>query len=146
MSDMSGNSLHYHYIVPGDDFTQAGAASSAVKQILKQLGLNPQTIRKMSISLYEGEINMVIHAGGGEIDVDIDDKKIVAVLTDYGPGIEDVDLAMQAGWSTASEQVRGLGFGAGMGLPNMKKYSDELIINTTVGAGTKVTIVVNIEN
>jgi len=143
---MSGNSLHYHYVVPGDDFTQAGMASSAVKQILKQLGLNPQTIRKMSISLYEGEINQVIHAGGGEIDVDIDDNKIVAVLTDYGPGIENVELAMQDGWSTATEQVRGLGFGAGMGLPNMKKYSDELIIDTEVGVGTKVTIVVNLES
>lgn len=141
---MSSNSLHYHYVVPGDDFTQAGKASSAVKQILKQLGFNPQTIRKMSISLYEGEINMVIHAGGGEIDVDIDDEKITAVLTDHGPGIEDVELAMQDGWSTASEQVRGLGFGAGMGLPNMKKYSDELKIDTEVGKGTTVTIVVKL--
>ncbi|NLH01279.1 MAG: anti-sigma regulatory factor [Clostridiales bacterium] len=141
---MSSNSLHYHYVVPGDDFTQAGKASSAVKQILKQLGFNPQTIRKMSISLYEGEINMVIHAGGGEIDVDIDDEKITAVLTDRGPGIEDVELAMQDGWSTASEQVRGLGFGAGMGLPNMKKYSDELKIDTEVGKGTTVTIVVKL--
>lgn len=141
---MSSNSLHYHYVVPGDDFTQAGKASSAVKQILKQLGFNPQTIRKMSISLYEGEINMVIHAGGGEIDVDIDDEKITAVLTDHGPGIENVELAMQDGWSTASEQVRGLGFGAGMGLPNMKKYSDELKIDTEVGKGTTVTIVVKL--
>lgn len=143
---MSGNSLHYHYEVPGDDFTQAGMASSAVKQILKQLGLNPQIIRKMSISLYEGEINMVIHAGGGEIEVNIDDKKIVAALTDHGPGIENVELAMKDGWSTASEQVRGLGFGAGMGLPNMKKYSDELIIDTKVGEGTTVTIVVYLES
>lgn len=141
---MSGSCLHYHYVVPGDDFTQAGMASSTVKQILKQLGLDPQIVRKMSISLYEGEINMVIHAGGGDIDVDIDDEKILAVLTDHGPGIEDVELAMQDGWSTASEQVRGLGFGAGMGLPNMKKYSDDLKIDTTVGRGTTVTIVVRI--
>lgn len=136
--------LHYHYVVPGDDFSQAGAASSAVKQILKQLGLSPQTVRKMSIALYEGEINMVIHAGGGEIDVDIDDEKIVAVLTDHGPGIENVELAMQDGWSTATEQVRGLGFGAGMGLPNMKKYADDLKIETEVGVGTTVTLTVNI--
>ena len=143
---MSVNSLHYHYDVPGDDFTQAGMASSAVKQTLKQLGLAPETVRKMSISLYEGEINMVIHAGGGQIDVDIDDEKIVAVLTDHGPGIENIELAMQEGWSTASEQVRGLGFGAGMGLPNMKKYSDELKIDSKLGVGTTVTVVVNIGN
>ena len=141
---MSGNSLHYHYVVPGDDFTRAGMASNAVKKILKQLGLDPETVRKLSISLFEGEINMVIHAGGGEIDVYIDDEKIVAVLIDHGPGIENIELAMQEGWSTASEQVRGLGFGAGMGLPNMKKYSDKLIIDSTVGVGTKVTLIVNI--
>ncbi len=141
---MSDNSLHYHYLVPGDDFTRAGIASSSVKKTLKQLGINPETVRKLSISLFEGEINMVIHAGGGEIDVWIDDEKIVAELADKGPGIENVELAMQEGWSTASEQVRGLGFGAGMGLPNMKKYSDELIIDSTVGVGTKVTLVVNV--
>lgn len=143
---MRVNSLHYHYVVPGDDFTRAGMASSAVKQTLKQLGLNPETVRKMAISLYEGEINMVIHAGGGEIDVDIDDEKIVAVLTDHGPGIENIELAMQEGWSTATEQVRGLGFGAGMGLPNMKKYSDDMKIDSKPGAGTSVTVVVNIVN
>ena len=142
---MSGNSLHYHYVVPGDDFTRAGMASNAVKKILKQLGLDPETVRKLSISLFEGEINMVIHAGGGEIDVYIDDEKIVAVLVDHGPGIGDIELAMKEGWSTASEQVRGLGFGAGMGLPNMKKYSDELNIDSTVGDGTTVTLRVNIE-
>jgi len=141
---MNQSGLHYHYVVPGDDFSQAGAASNAVKQILKQLGLDPQTVRKMSIALYEGEINMVIHAGGGEIDVDIDDEKITAVLTDHGPGIENVELAMQDGWSTATEQVRGLGFGAGMGLPNMKKYADGLKIDTEVGAGTTVTLTVNL--
>lgn len=143
---MSGNSLHYHYVVPGDDFTRAGMASNAVKKILKQLGLDPETVRKLSISLFEGEINMVIHAGGGEIDVYIDDEKIVAVLIDHGPGIENIELAMQEGWSTATEQVRGLGFGAGMGLPNMKKYSDELKIDSKVGTGTTVTLKVKIGN
>ena len=140
---MNGNSLHYHYVVPGDDFTRAGIASSAVKKTLKQLGLDSETVRKLSISLYEGEINMVIHADGGEIDVWIDDEKIVAELVDHGPGIANIELAMQEGYSTASEKVRGLGFGAGMGLPNMKKYCDELIIDTTVGVGTKVTLIVN---
>jgi len=141
---MTEGGLHYHYDVPGDDFSQAGAASGTVKRILKQLGLDPQVVRKMSIALYEGEINMVIHAGGGEIDVGIDDEKITAVLTDHGPGIADLSLAMQDGWSTASEQVRDLGFGAGMGLPNMKKYADLLDIQTEVGVGTAVTITVNI--
>jgi len=141
---MSVESLHYHYVVPGDDFTRAGIASSAVKKTLKQLGIDPETVRKLSISLYEGEINMVIHAGGGEIDVYIDDAQIVAVLVDKGPGIPDVALAMREGWSTASEQVRGLGFGAGMGLPNMKKYSDALEIDTEVGSGTTVTVTVYI--
>ena len=140
---MNEHGLHYHYVVPGDDFTRAGLASSAVKKTLKQLGTDPETVRKFSISLYEGEINMVIHAGGGEIDVWIDDGQIVAELVDKGPGIADIELAMQEGWSTASEQVRGLGFGAGMGLPNMKKYSDELVIDSTVGVGTKVTLKVN---
>ena len=111
---MSENTLHYHFVVSGDDFTQAGTASSAVKKTLKQLGFDPQIVRKMAISLYEGEINMVIHGGGGEIDVFIDAEQIAAVLTDHGPGIPDIDLAMQEGWSTASEQVRGLGFGEGM--------------------------------
>ena len=137
---MTENGLHYHYDIPGDDFTQAGTASSAVKKTLKKLGFDPEIVRKMSISLYEGEINMVIHGGGGEVAVDIDDDAIVAVLTDRGPGIPDIDLAMQEGWSTATEQVRGLGFGAGMGLPNMKKYADELHIDSAVGVGTKVTI------
>lgn len=141
---MTEGGLHYHYDVPGDDFSQAGTASSAVKQILKQLGLDPQVVRKMSIALYEGEINMVIHASGGEINVGIDDKKITAVLTDHGPGIADLSLAMRDGWSTASEQVRDLGFGAGMGLPNMKKYADLLDVQTEVGVGTVVTITVNI--
>lgn len=142
---MTGNSLRYHYIVPGDDFTQAGVASGAVKKILKQLGLKPETVRKMSIALYEAEINMVIHGGGGVIDVDIDDDRIVAIVSDQGPGIKDIDLAMQEGWSTASEQERNLGFGAGMGLPNMKKYSDELFIDSEVGVGTDVKITVHIE-
>ena len=120
------NSLHYTYHVPGDDFTRAGEASGAVKSALKKLGLSPEVIRKVAISMYEGEINMVIHAGGGEIDVDIFPHQVVMVLRDQGPGIPDVAKAMEEGWSTATEQVRNLGFGAGMGLPNMKKYSDEL--------------------
>ena len=132
------------YEVPGDDFARAGEASGHIKSMLKELGFAPAMIRRVAITTYEAEINMVIHAGGGVIDVDIDDEKITAVLTDHGPGIENVELAMQDGWSTATEQVRGLGFGAGMGLPNMKKYSDDLKIDTEVGVGTTVTITVNL--
>ncbi len=128
------------YEVPADDFTRAGEASSNVKSILKQMGVSPEIIRKVAIAMYEGEINMVIHAFGGTIEVTISPEEIEMVLKDQGPGIEDVELAMQAGYSTAPDNIRNLGFGAGMGLPNMKKYSDELIIDTTVGVGTTVTM------
>ena len=138
------NPLHFSYRVPGDDFTRAGEASGAIKSTLKKLGLPPDVIRKVAISMYEGEINMVIHAGGGDIDVDIYPDAVVMVLRDQGPGIPDVDKAMEEGWSTATEQVRNLGFGAGMGLPNMKKYSDEMQIDSTVGVGTTVTMKVKL--
>ena len=126
------------YTVPGDDFTRAGEASGGVKKTLKQLGFPAEVIRKVAIALYEGEINMVIHAGGGWITVEILPEKIDMILEDHGPGIEDIGLAMRAGYSTAPDQVRDLGFGAGMGLPNMEKYSDDFEIESTVGAGTKV--------
>ena len=136
--------LTLRYEVPGDDFTRAGEASSDVKRKLKQLGYNPEAIRKVAIAMYEGEINMVIHAQGGEITVSITPEKIVMVLADVGPGIPDVELAMRAGYSTAPDAIRSLGFGAGMGLPNMKKYTDEMNIDTTVGVGTTITMVVNL--
>ena len=132
------NTLTLRYEVPGDDFTRAGEASSDVKRKLKQLGYNPEAIRKVAIAMYEGEINMVIHAGGGEAVVDVDPKQVQIVLRDHGPGIPDVEKAMQEGWSTAPDNVRNLGFGAGMGLPNMKKYTDELRIDTKVGEGTSL--------
>ena len=134
--------LTLHYEVPGDDFTRAGEASSDVKRKLKQLGYNPEAIRKVAIAMYEGEINMVIHAGGGEAIVDIDPRQVHVVLRDHGPGIPDVEKAMQEGWSTAPDNVRNLGFGAGMGLPNIKKYTDEFRIDTTVGEGTTLTMTV----
>ena len=137
--------IRLHYDVPGDDFTRAGEASSAVKRKLKQLGFQPDVIRRVAIAMYEGEINMVIHAGGGEADVEILPGRVTAVLTDHGPGIPDVEQAMQEGWSTAPDNVRNLGFGAGMGLPNMKKYSDEFDIQSTVGVGTTVKMLVNID-
>lgn len=132
------------YEVSPDDFTRAGEASSDVKSKLKQMGVPPDAVRKVAIAMYEGEINMVIHARGGEITVTITPEKITMVLADVGPGIPDVELAMKAGYSTAPDEIRSLGFGAGMGLPNMKKYTDEMNIDTTVGVGTTITMVVKL--
>ena len=127
-----------NYTVPGDDFTRAGEASGDLKRKMKKLGFPSDVIRKVSIALYEGEINMVIHAYGGEITAEISSSEIDLTLADTGPGIPDIEKAMQDGFSTATEQVRNLGFGAGMGLPNMKKYSDEVHIESEVGVGTTV--------
>ncbi|NLK27399.1 MAG: anti-sigma regulatory factor [Clostridiales bacterium] len=133
-----------HYQVPADDFTRAGEASSSVKSKLKMMGVKPEIIRKVAIAMYEGEINMVIHASGGTIDVTVSQEEITIVLKDQGPGIEDIDQAMRAGFSTAPDNIRALGFGAGMGLPNMKKYTDELIIDSEIGKGTTVTMKVKL--
>ena len=136
--------IKLRYTVSPEDFTRAGEASSDVKGKLKKMGVSPEAVRKVAISMYEGEINMVIHAKGGTIDVEITPDEIIMVLCDVGPGIKDIDQAMQAGYSTAPDNVRSLGFGAGMGLPNMKKYSDEMDIETTLGVGTTVTMKVHI--
>ncbi|MCH5191755.1 MAG: ATP-binding protein [Oscillospiraceae bacterium] len=130
------SNLTLHFNVSGDDFTRAGEASGAVKKTLKDLGFSHEIVRNVVIALYEAEINLVIHAGGGEIDVEIAPDCISMVLTDHGPGIPDVALAMKEGYSTAPDNVRALGFGAGMGLPNIKKYTDEMIIDSKVGEGT----------
>ena len=132
--------LSFRFEVDGEDFTSAGNASVQVKKILRQLGIDSETIRRVSIAMYEGEINMVIHAGGGIAEVFVCDGHITIVLDDRGPGIKDVEMAMQEGYSTASDTVRSLGFGAGMGLPNMKRYTDDMIIESTVGVGTKITM------
>ena len=116
------------YTVSPDDFSRAGEASSDVKNKLKMLGISPKAIRKVSIALYEGEINMVIHARGGEITVEVSPEQIRMVLDDVGPGIPDIEMAMKEGYSTAPDEIRSLGFGAGMGLPNMKKYTDDMDI------------------
>jgi serine/threonine-protein kinase RsbT len=137
-------SIKYHYTVDGEDFTRAGEASSDLKRKLKQMHISPEIIRRVSIALYEGEINMVIHANGGTIDVEIDPEKIDMLLKDTGPGIEDVDKAMQEGYTTATSQIMSLGFGAGMGLPNMKKSSDTMSIDTKAGVGTTVHMTVNL--
>ncbi len=136
--------LSFRFTVDGDDFTSAGQASVQVKKNLRQLGLDPETIRRVSIAMYEGEINMVIHAGGGVAEVRVEENYIEIVLEDHGPGIRDIEQAMQAGFSTAPDKIRSLGFGAGMGLPNMKRYTDYMDIESTIGVGTRVTMRVNI--
>lgn len=138
------DAVRFHFDVDGADFSSAGEASVVVKKKLRQLGYPPDIIRKVSIAMYEGEINMVIHANGGSADVEVYDEEIVIILSDRGPGIPDVELAMQEGYSTARENIRVLGFGAGMGLPNMKKYTDEMTIDTVVGQGTTITMKVKL--
>lgn len=139
---MAGLKLTYDIPSAEDDFTRAGEASGSVKKKLRQIGYSPEAIRKVSIAMYEGEINVAIHAGGGEAQVEISSDCVTMKLIDHGPGIPDVEKAMQEGWSTAPEAVRNLGFGAGMGLPNMKKYTDSMDIETEVGKGTTITMVV----
>ncbi|MBO5295733.1 MAG: ATP-binding protein [Clostridia bacterium] len=136
--------VKFHFVVDGDDFTSAGQASVQIKKNLRQLGISPETIRKVSIAMYEGEINMVIHAGGGEADVLIYEDRIEILLTDNGPGIANIDLAMQEGFSTAPDNIRSLGFGAGMGLPNMKRYTDSMQIDSALGKGTRILMTVNL--
>ncbi len=138
MSDIKLN-----YKVPHDDFTRAGEASADLKSRLKMLGVPSTAVRKVAIALYEGEINLAIHAKHGQIDVVVDENDVHMTLTDKGPGIPDIELAMSEGYSTATEEVRSLGFGAGMGLPNMKKYADEFNIESTVGVGTTVKMTVH---
>ena len=134
--------LTYH--VEGDDLAQAGEASSKMKMTLRRLGLSPDVIRKASICMYEGEINMVIHANGGEVTVEVGLDEIQITLTDTGPGIPNIEQAMEEGFSTADDVARDLGFGAGMGLPNMKRYSDEMTVESTVGVGTVVRMKISV--
>lgn len=127
-----------HYKVDATQLTLAGEASSDLKKLLMQLGFQNTFIRRVAIAMYEAEINMVIHANGGDIHVDITSEKVRIQLMDEGPGIPDINLAMQEGYTTASNTAREMGFGAGMGLPNMKRYSDELDIHSELGKGTEV--------
>ena len=135
--------LVFHFDIDGSDFTSAGQASVQVKKNLRQLGIDPETIRRVSIAMYEGEINMVIHAKGGEAQVVVTDECIEIILKDQGPGIANIEQAMQEGFSTAPDNIRSLGFGAGMGLPNMKRYTDYMHIDSVVGEGTTITMRVN---
>ena len=138
----ASESIKLRYDVNGEDFVTCGQASEDVKRTLKGIGIPADTIRRVSIAMYEGEINMVIHGGGGVAQVEIFDSEIKIVLADTGKGIADIDTAMQEGFSTATDDIRELGFGAGMGLPNMKKYSDEFRIDSKVGEGTTVTMTI----
>lgn len=131
-------SLIFRFDVLGGDFTSAGQASVQMKKNLRQLGFDSEIIRRVSIAMYEGEINMVIHAGGGIAEVVVSEEYIEIILEDTGPGIKDIEQAMQAGYSTASEKIRSLGFGAGMGLPNMKKNTDSMQITSNIGVGTRI--------
>ena len=141
---MSTEAIKLHFDVAGDDFTRAGEASGSVKRTMKKLGIPADAIRKVAIAMYEGEINMVIHANGGVADVEITPEAVLMTLTDQGPGIPDIEQAMQEGFSTAPESVRNLGFGAGMGLPNMRKYTDDMTVESEVGKGTTVRMRVNL--
>ena len=136
--------LIFKFNVDGDDFTSAGAASVQIKKNLRQLGIPADIIRRVSIAMYEGEINMVIHAGGGSADVLVYEDRIEISLDDHGPGIADVERAMQEGFSTAPDNIRSLGFGAGMGLPNMKRYTDSMKIDTELGVGTHILMTVKL--
>lgn len=127
--------------IQGGDFTRAGHPSSEVKKVLKQLDIDGKTIKNIVIALYEAEVNVVAHAWHGTITVEIEENKITVLVSDEGPGIPDIDLAMQPGFSTASKKVREMGFGAGMGLPNIKKNTDEMLIETEVGKGTTLKMV-----
>ena len=139
------DTLTFRFDVDGSDFTSAGQASVQVKKNLRQLGIPHDVIKRVSIAMYEGEINMVIHAGGGVAEVRVTESYIEIILSDNGPGIKDIEQAMQEGYSTAPEQIRSLGFGAGMGLPNMKRYSDSMEIKSEIGVGTTIIMKVNIQ-
>ncbi len=128
--------MQFKYDLEGGNFSRAGHASSEVKKILKQLNVDARIIKRIVVALYEGEVNVVAHAHKGVVMVDIDEKRIYIRIEDEGPGIPDINLAMQEGFSTASASVREMGFGAGMGLPNIKKNTDQLNIESEVGKGT----------
>ena len=136
--------LVFKFDVDGDDFTSAGQASVQIKKNLRELGISPEIIRRVSIAMYEGEINMVIHAGGGVATVTVCEDYVEITLEDEGPGIEDIEKAMHEGYSTAPDEIRSLGFGAGMGLPNMKRHTDSIDIESTLGVGTKIVMRVNL--
>lgn len=136
--------VNFHFDIDGENFTSAGEASVRIKKLLREMGFSPEVIRRVSVAMYEGEINMVIHADGGTADVNVFCDKIEVILADKGPGIANIELAMQEGYSTAPDNIRSLGFGAGMGLPNMKRYTDDMKIESEVGKGTTIYMTVRV--
>ena len=136
--------VNFHFDIDGENFTSAGEASVRIKKVLREMGFSSDVIRRVSVAMYEGEINMVIHANGGSADVNVWCDRIEIILADNGPGIADIELAMQEGFSTAPDTIRSLGFGAGMGLPNMKRYTDDMKIEPEVGKGTTIVMTVNV--
>ena len=137
--------MQFEYDIQGGDFSSAGKASSDIKKVLKQLNIDPQIIRRIAIALYEAEVNVVAHAYRGVMKVDLDAQKIKIVLEDEGPGIENIEKAMQEGFSTASDEVRQMGFGAGMGLPNIKRNTDEMLLTSVPGKGTRLELIVRLQ-
>ncbi len=132
--------MRQEYLVPAQDFSVAGVASSNLKRLLKQLNINPFTIKRIMVAVFEAEVNVIAHSFGGRIVCDLEEEEITIQVIDTGPGIPNLDLAMTEGWSTASEQVRELGYGAGMGLPNIKKHTDELEIVSGKDSPTKISM------
>lgn len=132
--------IRKEYDIPANDFSLAGEASSNVRKLLNQLGVNPPIVKRTSIAMYEAEINAVIHGNGGKALVEIFEDRIVILIYDEGPGIENIELAMQEGYSTAPDNIREMGFGAGMGLSNIKKHADEFVLDSAPGKGTRVYI------
>lgn len=132
--------LHFEYKIEGGDFAKAGFASTDIKKVLKQLNIDPLIIRRIAISAYEAEVNVVAHAYQGIMKMKVNPEEVVILIEDNGPGIPDIEKAMQEGFSTASDKVRDMGFGAGMGLSNIKRNSDRMKITSIVGKGTQVEI------
>lgn len=136
--------IHAVYPVNADDYTCAGEASTDIKRKLKQLGVDSKVLRRVSVASYEVELNLVIHSDGGELIMDVDEGGVTLISRDVGPGIPDIQMAMREGYSTADEEARSLGFGAGMGLPNMKRNADDFSIESEVGKGTCITMRFNL--
>jgi anti-sigma regulatory factor (Ser/Thr protein kinase) len=136
--DSAENRLQEVFEVTSHDFSSAGSASSKIKRMLQQIGVAPAAVRRIAVSSYEAEMNVVIHSDGGRMILDVGPDQVEITVEDHGPGIADIERAMQPGFSTATDDIREMGFGAGMGLPNMRACADELEVTSTPGAGTKV--------
>ena len=128
------------YTITGKDFSNAGKVSTSIKETLKRLGLNPAVIRRIAIVSYEAEMNLVMYAVQGKIQLTVSPETVTINVQDEGPGIPDIELAMQEGYSTATPEMREMGFGAGMGLPNIRKNADDFEISSEIGQGTQLSI------